>query len=181
MRLSKLTDEELMAEYQLGSEEAFSLLYARHAPKVFSFVKRRTLNQERAAELFQEVFVKMHKSKHLYNRTFPFLPWLFSVSHSVVVDGLRSDSKRKAESADPDVDRFVAEPIERHKALSLEPHLSKLADTQRAALQMRYIDEKTFEEIGAVLGTSPLNVRQIVSRGIKRLRELVLKGDGHGR
>ncbi len=72
MHLADLTDEDLMARYQLGSEEAFAILYRRHSPKVFGFIKRRIYQSELISEIFQEVFVKMHKSKHLYNRTFAF-------------------------------------------------------------------------------------------------------------
>lgn len=41
---------------------------------------------------------------------------------------------------------------------------------------MRYVDEKTFDEIAERLNTSPLNVRQLIRRGVKLLKSKV-KGD----
>lgn len=178
MRLTDLTDEDLMSRYQLGSEEAFSILYDRHASKVFGYIRRKISNPEKAAEVFQEVFVKMHKSKHLYNPTLPYLPWLFSVTRSVVFDSLRSEL-RSVPMDDSNVDQLAQEI--RVEVPTLEPQLAELPSAQRIALQMRYVDESTFEEIAAVLKTSPVNARQLISRGLKRLKELVLEGESHER
>lgn len=181
MRLTELSDEELMSRYQLGSEEAFAVLYERHAGKVFSFVRRRFQKQERAAEVFQEIFVKMHKSKHLYNKTLPYLPWLFSVSRSVVFDGLRADERRGDEVVTRDLEAIPIEASHSADLPSLEAQLAELPSAQRIAVQMRYVDESTFEEIAAVLKTSPVNARQLISRGLKRLKELVIEGESHER
>lgn len=181
MRLTELTDEDLMCRYQLGSEEAFAVLYERHAAKVFGYVRRRFPNQERASDVFQEVFVKLHKAKHLYNKTLPYLPWLFSVTRSVVLDGLRIDKRRSVDLVDKDIDQVVAEQAHTSELSSFEPQLAKLPSAQRAAVQMRYVDENTFEEIATVLKTSPVNARQLISRGLKRLKELVTEGESHER
>ena len=54
--------------------------------------------------------------------------------------------------------------------------IQKLSNTQKHTIQIHFIDEKTFKEIAATLKTSPVNVRQIISRGVKRLRELMSEG-----
>ncbi len=180
MPLSGLSDEELMARYQLGSEQAFSVLYDRHSPKVYAFIKKRVLNQERAAEVFQEVFVKLHRSKHLYNTTLPYLPWLFSVTRTVVLDSVKSQKKISAEVLEADFDHYEGEKNE-NQVLDLSPHLAVLPPVQREVIELRYVNEKTFEEIASILETSPVNARQLLSRGIKRLKELVFEGESHER
>lgn len=172
-------DEELMAQYQLGSEEAFAVLYERHSSKVYGYISSRIRDRERATDAFQEVFAKMHKSKHLYNRSLPFLPWLFSISRSVTLDAIRSEVRRETEVLGFDEKDFTIETPEKpaHEISELRPKLAKLPDAQRLALEMRYVDEKTFEEIAAVLSTSPMNVRKLVSRGVRRLKELIQEGD----
>lgn len=172
-----LTDEDLMALYQEGSEDAFKELYSRHSGKVFGYLRARTRSAEEATDLFQEVFVKIHRSKHLYNRSLPLIPWVFSVTHSVLVDGHRSH-KRKNEILDYNFDQIKSEPAQETSATALQPLLANLPKNQARALQMRYLDEKTFEEIAKTLKTSPINVRQIVSRGIKNLKRLMNKDKG---
>ena len=88
------TDEILMALYQDGAEEAFASLYNRHSGKVFGYLKSRVRSEQDAKDLFQEVFIKIHKSKHLYNRTLPVLPWIFSVTHSVLIGGTRKADRK---------------------------------------------------------------------------------------
>lgn len=176
MPLSDLPDEDLMAEYQDGSEEAFRILYERHSGKIFGFLKSRTRSNQLASDLAQEVFIKIHKSKHLYNRSLPVLPWIFSITNSVMIDGLRKEG-RKREVLNLDLDRYTS-PAEEAPQLksSLAPLLEVLSENQQAALKMRYVDEKTFDEIAERLNTSPLNVRQLISRGVKLLKSKV-KGD----
>lgn len=174
MKLEALFDEELMMMYQTGSEEAFQTLYRRHSKKIYGFLRGRVWNDERAAELYQETFLKMHRSRHLYNRSLPALPWIFSITKSVLVDGLRSDKKAKRdseysqESSSSEVKPSVAE---------VSDLLARLPDSQRKAVELRYVDEKTFEEIAATLDTTSQNARKIVSRAVAKLKSFSMKGD----
>ncbi len=170
--LEKKTDEELMLLYQNGSEEAFQALYSRHSSKIFGYVKSRIKNREEAQELFQEVFVKIHKSKHLYNRTFPVLPWIFTVTKNALID--RARAVKVKEEVLYDVDLIAAPEVAFEAGVSnLSPVLSELSNVQRKAIELRYLNDQSFEEISKVLKTSPLNVRKIVSRGVQQLRALM--------
>ena len=51
--------------------------------------------------------------------------------------------------------------------------LNQLPDLQKAAVSLRVIDDATFGEIALKLSTSPENARKLVSRGLKRLRNLL--------
>lgn len=51
--------------------------------------------------------------------------------------------------------------------------LKELPVTQKEAVSLRVIDESTFEEIALKLSTSPENARQLVSRGLKKLKLLL--------
>lgn len=174
MNLNALSDEELMVMYQSGSEEAFQTLYRRHSEKIYGFLRGRVWNDERAAELYQETFLKMHRSKHLYSKPLPVLPWIFSITRSVLVDGLRSDQRAKRDteySSD-------AGPMESERSIAEVTNLmSRLPKNQRKAVELRYIDEKTFEEIAASLETSSENARKIVSRAVAKLKSFAARGD----
>lgn len=171
------SDEELMALYQQGSEEAFQVLYSRHSGKVLGYLRARSKSELEATDLFQEVFVKIHKSKHLYNSSWPVLPWIFSVTHSVLIDGVRKTARKK-EIFDFDFDQLATvENQDSGSLASVTPLIGALPENQQVALKMRYLEEKTFDEIAEKLKTSPTNVRQIISRGLKRLKDIVGTGD----
>lgn len=161
-----------MRAYQRGDDQAFQALYKRHSGRIYGYLRVK-LGGDRAMvdDLFQATFLKFHKTRSLYDRAFPFVPWLFTVCRSVLVDGWR-DKKRTIEEADPDaVAKAVAsEPIIEGGSL---PDLSTLPTEQRRAIELRYGQDLSFEEIAKKLDTSPGNVRQLVSRAIRRLRGLM--------
>jgi RNA polymerase sigma-70 factor (ECF subfamily) len=162
-----------MVMYQSGADDAFQILYRRHSKKIYGFLRSRVWNDERAAELFQETFLKLHRSKHLYNKSLPALPWIFSVTRSVLIDGLRSEQRAKRDA------EFVAEEIESLPSGGPEVAslLQRLPESQRKAVELRYVDEKTFKEIAAALETSSQNARKIISRAIASLRSFASEGE----
>ncbi len=103
------------------------------------------------------------------------LPWIFSITRSVMIDQLRKDKNLKL-IAEVDLEQIPAATKESESQLDPIALLQGLPEMQKTILQMRYLDDKTFEEIAESLKTSPSNVRQIVSRGIKRLREQMNQG-----
>ena len=178
MLVSKEThsDEQLMKLYQNGDEEAFKILYGRHSSKIYGFLKKRLNDNEKVAEVYQEVFIKIHKSKHLYNDSLPALAWIFTISRTVMIDEFRKNTKIQT------VDNYDLEkiPEELEKTVPqfelASDALEHLPQQQKAAIEMRYINEQTFEQIAERLKVSPTNARQLISRGIKRLKELVSEG-----
>lgn len=176
MQTGDETDEELMIFYQKGSEEAFAALYSRHSKRIFGYLKSRVRSEQEAMDLFQEVFVKIHKSKHLYNKAYPLLPWVFTVAHSVLIDGLRK-LNRKHEVYGFDFDLVPAiEQKPGKKMTFILPQFSELPTNQQKAIQMRYLDEKTFEEIAEILKTTTANARKLISRGLIRLKHIFQEG-----
>jgi len=172
------SDEELMFLYQNGSEAAFQILYDRHSSKIFAFISSKIQKQEIAREIFQDVFIKIHKSKHLYNKNLPLLPWVFTITRNAVFDFSKRGSKIEQATPVETIDERAS--LEDQNELSfevdLQPSLLKLPIQQKLAVEMRYYDEKTFEEIAETLKTSPMNIRKLVSRGIKRLKEIIKEG-----
>ncbi len=125
-------------------------------------------------DTYQEVFVKMHRSKHLYNASFPVLPWLFTIANSTMIDCLRKNKNPET----TDYFNFDQLAAANPSILIGETQLltEQLPDNQKTAVQMRYVDDSTFEEIADRLQTTPTNARQLISRGIKRLKQLIDDG-----
>ena len=173
MSLDDLADEKLMVMYQNGSEGAFQILYHRHSAKVFGFLKSRIKTYEKVQDIYQEVFIKMHRSKHLYNKSLPVLPWVFTITKSVMLDALKKDKNFRIVD-DIDLEKIPAElNTNFEQAGEAQMLIDQLQGSQKLAMQMRFVDDKTFAEIADSLKTSPVNVRQLITRGMKRLKELM--------
>lgn len=174
-RFDNQTDEQLMKLYQNGEDSAFRVLYDRHSSKVYGFLNKRIRDKEKVAEIYQEVFIKLHRSKDLYKSDLPLLPWIFTVTRSVMLDELRKNKNIEVVNID-DVENKLAAEIPKDSTSDVLDLLQNLPEPQRQALEMRYVKDKTFEEIAESLNIKPINARQVISRGLKKLRELIGEG-----
>ena len=171
--MNELSDEELMSQYQNGSGNAFQILYERHSSKVYNYLKKRLAREEKVAEIYQNVFLKVHRSKHLYDGALPLLPWLFTVTRTVMLDELKKDKNFKY---DPyyNLENIPADAnLDRPRTNEITQLIQDLPEMQKKAIQLRYFNDQSFEEIAESLKITPLNARQIISRGLKRLKSLI--------
>lgn len=169
-KLSRLSDEDLMALYQSGDANAFATLYERHSKRVFAFLQKKVAS-ESARELLQETFLKVHRSRHQYSTQYPFLPWLFAITRNVVIDYFRLNESKIARESVTDVTiPNEAVPAGTSWAPDLAFALKNLPDNQRRAIELRYKCDWTFEQIADDMKTTPINIRQVISRGIKKMR-----------
>lgn len=154
-----------MLAYQLGDELAFIQLYDRYAKKIYGYLRSKLMNDSHANDLLQSTYLKLHKSKHLYNSSLPFSPWIFTICRNELTDFFRRQ-KTPHESFDEGLHNPQTHPEDEVSEIDL----SKLSEEQQTALKMRYYSDATFEEIANALSTSPINARKIVSRSLKYLR-----------
>ncbi len=167
-----LTDEELMKSYVKDDTMAFEILYQRYSGKVLGYLLQKTRSKNIAQDLTQDVFLKLHRSRGLYNQDLAFAPWLFTITRSVFLDAVK---KRSLEDL-TDAKEFekIASWVEPEKT-NLD--LNGLPEIQRKVVSMRVYDEATFEEIAEKISTTPQNVRQIFSRALKNLKVIFGKGE----
>ncbi len=98
--------------------------------------------------------------------------WIWRASFRIAAGALKA---RRAEQAQPS---SGLQHVDRYEDPDLHAALAKLPDAQRAALILFYYADLPIREIAARLGSNGLAVRANLSRGRKRLHELL--GDDHG-
>lgn len=159
-----------MLLYQAGHEDAFNILYRRYAGKVLSFLKKRFNRTDAAQDAFQATFIKLHRSREQFNSSFTFAPWLFTIARTSALDEFKKKNTdaKYFDLRDPNFFSTELSSIEASETMDL----SSLPTSQRLAIEMRYLEEKSFEEIASRLETSTANVRQLVSRGVRQLKIL---------
>ena len=162
----KNSDIELMIQYQQGSEEAFNELYNRHNGKVYGYILKKTGNEHMTAEIFQDVFHKLHTNKMKFDGKREFLPWLFVLTHNLIIDHVRK-TKNTPESLPVNL-------IDQSTTLSsvLEnEEVSKLADKEQRILSLKFDQGYDYKEISDELGISNVGARKIFSRAIAKLKK----------
>lgn len=168
--LKNLSAEELMLRYQTSSPDeayaAFSELYGRYNGRVYSFLLKKTKNAAETEDLMQKVFLKIHESKHLYKSKFKFEQWLFVIARSQALDFFRASSRYANR-----LKKYEADSTQNsHEAIDLD-ELNTLDVDQRELLEMKFIDELSYQEISQVLRRSEVSLRKSVSRLLLKLKE----------
>lgn len=170
--LDELTDEELMTSYRLGEAEAFDLLYRRYSSKVYGFIVKRVGRGSAADDIFQEVFLRLHRFRGRYNASLPFLPWLFTITRNTLVDHERKriGQERREAEIQGELEHHDTEESECEELPNVEEVLRHLTPREREVLTMRMEGELSFNDVAAAIGTSTTNARQIASRALKKLK-----------
>lgn len=112
--LDVLTDEELIARARLQSgpeaDACLAVLYRRYYGKVAAWCLRlHGQNRDEAADLAQEVFLRVHERLGSFRGESRFSTWLYTVTRSVVINRGVAARRRQSESLD---DVEVPEPVE---------------------------------------------------------------------
>jgi RNA polymerase sigma-70 factor (ECF subfamily) len=162
-----------MVLYQQGEDAAFARLYSRYEGRVYGYLRKRLNDPQAANDIFQASFLKLHRSKDQFNASYMFAPWLFAVVRTALVDWQRN---RRNDVLTSELKEESVAALQPESPAIARTELSSLPEPQRLAVEMRYFDELSFEEIATRLQTTPGNVRQLVSRGVKGLRSLFEKG-----
>lgn len=168
-----------MKAYQAGDEQAFHSLYDRHSRRVYGYLRKKMRRPEEVDEVFQAVFVKLHKSRSGFDPSLAFTAWLFVLVKSVLLDHWRktlpanqmqsSLSLEEVISSDPS-DNAEAAMTSNEMPEGMAHALQVLPDDQRQIVQLRVLDELSYEEISKRIAKSPANVRKILSRALKQMR-----------
>jgi RNA polymerase sigma-70 factor (ECF subfamily) len=163
---SNLTDEDLMELYQNGDALAFETIYYRHKDKIYTYLQKRLTNKEQIDDLFQSILVKFHKSRHLYEKKYLLLKWLYTICRSELLDFAK---KRKVQLVELNDKHIGISTEEEDRQIDIDCE-STLSEKEKNAIKLRYYSDQDFNEISKVLNTSESNTRKIISRGLKKLR-----------
>jgi RNA polymerase sigma factor (sigma-70 family) len=172
--LAKSSVEQLMERYIDGDPAAFEQLYKRLSPILMGYLLRLTRNRERAEDLLQITFTKIHRARASYLRGAPILPWVLAIARRSFLDERRSASTR---NEDLSSDGILPEPQPTEVGLptelsdALERALDRLPEPYREAIQLTKISGLSVSQAADVLGATETAVKLRVHRGYNQLRK----------
>ena len=86
------SDEELMLAFAQQDQNAFEQLYARHKDALYRYFLRHLSNEATSQELYQDLWMKIIKSKDNYQPTAKFTTWVYTLAHNRLVDWYRRNN-----------------------------------------------------------------------------------------
>ncbi len=175
-------ERRLLLRHLEGDGEAFAELVAEYRAPVYSYLSRCGIDPDDRDDLFQEIFIKIHRAAGSYDPERPMHPWVFTIVANTVrsyvrkrrvrqlIFGDAGDKARAENLADPapDGERRTAA---RETAAFVGRELSRLRLVQREVVLLACVEKMPLKDIAAVLKV-PVNT---VKTHLRRAR-LALAG-----
>lgn len=169
---------------EMEGASAISVLYQRHAPGIFSYLRQHIPSREDAEDLLVETFLAACESPSFNTLSEERQrPWLWRVVRNKVADYYRSPAHRQMINVDELADviytdeasapELLAERGEEY--LQLRKEVQQLPLPQQRILQLRFVNGLTSAEIARTVGKSDIAVRMMLSRTLNLLRSIYLK------
>jgi RNA polymerase sigma-70 factor (ECF subfamily) len=173
----------LIARCLDGDQAAWAQIVRQHWRKVFNLTYKFVGRHDEAEDLTQDIFLKIFKALHTFDRRANFQTWLISISRNLCIDHYRSVRKER-EIVARDVDAAELAPVSRDRGpyaeleqLDLQQLIRRALATLPAALReavtLRDLQEFSYQEIAAELDLPEGTVKSRINRGrIELARQL---------
>jgi RNA polymerase sigma-70 factor (ECF subfamily) len=161
---------------RLSADRSFERLYKKHAGDVYRYALVVLRNQADAEDVTQTTFLNAYRAIERGERPRQPQNWLIAIAHNVCRQRFRHSQRRPSEVA---FEEEIAESVVDEDAVTAEDirrALGHLAFNQRAALVMRELEGRTYQEIAEILGVSVSAVETLLFRGRRALREQLEEG-----
>jgi RNA polymerase sigma-70 factor, ECF subfamily len=160
----------LMERAQGGDREAFHSLFAEIGPIITLFVRRRVFDQTEVEDVCQEALIAIFKSRHTYQSSRPFEPWLFAIVRNVIGAYLERNRRhnRWQEPASKLTEAWAED--ESTLALELRDGLNQLSADQLEALKLTKLSGFSIADAASSAGTSVGSMKVRVHRAYVSLK-----------
>lgn len=174
-------DEATLVQRAIGRDAgAFGQLYDMHVDRVYRHVYHRVGNRADAEDVTQQVFLRAWQAIDRYKKTgSPFVAWLMTISHNLVVDFYRTAKDRAFVEAEALADSPASSP-ERVAEMGFEQQrlrraILQLSGDEQRVVVLRFMEGFEFTEIACVLNKKEGNIRVILHRALVKLRDILAK------
>ncbi len=183
----KLTDEELIFNFQEGDTGAYNEIVARYKDRLTNYIYRYVGNYDDCDDIVQDTFVKVYTSKHLYKEIAKFSTWIYTIAINLAKTKLVKAQKYKTfsisdvyddENKDFDLpDEAYGGPEVDVNSKFLSAHIQKaleqINENYRELVVLRDIEDFSYEEIVDMTGLPMGTVKSRINRGREKLQELL--------
>ena len=177
------TDEELIASFQNGNEQAYIELVRRYRDRLMTFVFRFLGDMDLSEDIVQDTMVKVYTHKHYYKEIAKFSTWIYTIAGNFAKTELRKRKRRKVTllSHMNTDDRKYEIPSTELKSEDIVQGEYAERDIQKAILQLplhfrtvvilRDIQELSYEEISKIVNVPLGTVKSRINRARLQLQQ----------
>ena len=179
-RLKALDDAAVVESFLGGDERAFQELVERYQTRLLNFIYRTIGDRERAEDLVQEVFIRVYRHLHRFDRSKKFSTWVYTIASNLAKNELRNRSRNplvlfqtvQKNFQDEDRPLQFEDPTsrpddmyrKRHLREIVEETVAKLPEHHRNVFILRELEGKSYEEIAEITDCNLGTVKSRLNR-----------------
>lgn len=185
----EVDDSRVVASYLAGTPSAFDELVDRYQKRLLNFIYRTIGDRERAEDLVQEVFIRVHRHLHRFDQTKKFSTWIYTIASNLAKNELRNRSRsplvlfqtiKKNWEADHRPLQFEDTHYrpddlyrKRHLRELVQWAVAQLPEHHRVVFVLRELEAKTYEEIAEITSTNLGTVKSRLNRARNRFAQII--------
>ena len=176
------TDQELVAA-ALSDKHAFSEIVHRYEDPIRRYARRLgCADGDDTDDVLQEIFLKVYISLNDYDTDLKFSSWLYRIAHNEVISFFRKKNVRPRvlNLKTEDVEKFFSQIADEKDFVELAHQrddtrivldiLSTINPKYKEILMLRFLEDKSYTEIGDILKMPEGTVATLINRGKKELK-----------
>jgi RNA polymerase sigma-70 factor, ECF subfamily len=177
---TKLEEELGWIQKAQQDPESFGPLYRKYHEQIFRYIYQRMDSEELAFDITSQVFMKALKNIKKYEyRGVPFASWLYRIAKSELYQAFRDRKAERTVNIDSMhlatmVDDMDDDDKEFKKKLMMSA-LSSLKDKDLQLVEMRFFEQRSFQEIGEILEITENNAKVKTFRAVEKLKLFISK------
>lgn len=179
--MKEITEEQLWKKLKSGNEKAFRQLYDRYVDQLISYGYKFTADRQVLEDCCQELFVTLWKKRSKLPDLNAPGKYLYRAMRNNLIKQLQRGENKYVSGVDdhifdwtPAIDQSIMEEeLDRENVLKLKAAIKELPERQKEAIYLKYQKGLEYEEICEIMDINYQSVRNLVSRGLTTLREIL--------
>ena len=188
-QLRALDDAGVVTMFLDGEERAFAELVERYQTRLLNFIYRTIGDREKAEDLVQEVFIRVYRHLHRFDRSKKFSTWIYTIASNLAKNELRNRSRnplvlfqtiRKNWQEDDRPLQFEDSSTrpddlyrKRHLRELVESSVAQLPEHHREVFVLRELEGKSYEEIAEITATNLGTVKSRLNRARTSFADII--------
>ncbi|TRZ78183.1 sigma-70 family RNA polymerase sigma factor [bacterium] len=177
---TKKTDIELV-NLSLENRDCFVYLIKRYEQKLLRYIMRISgLRKEDAEDVLQDVFIKVYQNLNDFDPELKFSSWIYRIAHNQTISNHRKLKSRPQEiSVDDGVFNNFASKLDLEKDVdrdklkkTVSAVLIEMDEKYREALVLKFMEDKSYQEISDILKKPMGTVATLISRAKDQFRKI---------
>lgn len=159
-------------------EEAMRLIMKKFGEPLYWHIRRMVVAHDDAEDVLQETMINVYKYRSTYSNEFPLSSWLYKIAtneslkllknkagYTMSVDDLGDSLKDSVRAeASPDADETL---------ILLQEAIALLPPKQKMVFNLRYYDDKSYEEIHDIVGDSINTLKTNYHYAVQRIKDYI--------